>query len=186
MKRSLLAGALALLAVACQGTGQHINDHWNSSSIAPRAGRFFLGYDAAKDGDYRDFAWRRKQDINLTLRRHLLHHNPDNPNHPDVTQRRRPKNSILPDPVTFIHLEGLILGFAAMTSAGAAGATATFFPIPVDSLIGILEKGGRQEFMEGVSEFTGSSFGAVTATFAHKWIKPEAVGTLKMFHRLVD
>ncbi len=180
MKRSLLASALALLAVACQGTGQDINDHWNADSIAPRAGRFFLGYDSQKDGNYREFAWERKQDINLTLRRHLFHHNPDNPNHADVETRRRPKNSLLPDPVTFIHIEGLLMGFAAYTTGG------TFIPLPVDSIIGVFEEGGRDEFMEGIGEFGGSTIGAVTATFAHKIIEPSAGGAIKSFHRLVD
>ncbi|MDA1265048.1 MAG: hypothetical protein O2816_08215 [Planctomycetota bacterium] len=180
MKRSLLASALALVAVACQGSGQQINDHWNADSIAPRAGRFFLGYDAQKDGDYRDFAWERKQHINLTLRRHLFHHNPDNPNHPDVAARQRPLNSLLPDPVSFIHLEGLLIGFATWTGTGS------FIPIPVDSLIGVLAPGGRDEFMDGITDFAGGSIGAVTSTFAHKWVKPGIAGTVTMFHRLVD
>ena len=180
MKRSLLASALALLTVACQGSGQEINDHWNADSVAPRAGRFFLGYDAGRDGDYRDFAWERKQDINLTLRRHLFHHNPDNPNHPDLAPSRRPLNSLLPDPITFFHLEGLLIGFAAYTTGG------TFIPIPIDSLIGVFEEGGRDEFMDGVTDFAGDTIGAVSATFVHKWVKPEVNGTVMAFHRLTD
>lgn len=179
MKRSLLASALALLAVACQGSGQEINDHWNADSVSPRVARFFLGYDGERHSDYRDFAWERKQNINLTLRRHFLHHNPHNPNHSDVDPRRRPKNSILPDPVTFFHVEGILLGFAA--SAGG-----TFILLPVDSIIGVFEEGGRDEFMEGITESFGKTFGAVSATPAHNWIKPEAAGTVKRFHRLSE
>jgi len=180
MKRSLIASALALAAVACQGSGQQINDHWNAESISPRAARFFLGYDSSRDGNYRDFAWERKQEINLTLRRHLLNHNPDNPNHADVAQRQRPVNSLLPDPLTFIHLEGLLLGFAAYTAGGM------FVPLPVDSIIGILEEGGTDEFMSGVDEAAGGTIGAVTATFAHKWIKPGVNGIVMGFHRFID
>ncbi len=180
MQRSLLASVLALFTVACQGTGQQINDHWNADSIAPRMARFFLGYDSSRDGDWRDFTWENKQSINLTLRRHFFHHNPDNPNHPDLPLRRRPKNSLLPDPVTFIHVEGILLGFAAM------GAGGPFVPLPVGSLIGVFEEGGRDEFMEGISGVAGDTIGAVTATFVHKWIQPAVSGTVMGFHHLVD
>ncbi len=192
MKRSLLAtglaAGLALLTVGCQGTGRSLNDHWNTHSIAPRVSRYFLGYDAERDGDYRDFAWGRKQDINLTLRRHLFNHNPDNPNHPEVPERfaGRPRNSLLPDPISFIHLEGMILGTIPLATGGV------FIPLPIDSLIGVLEPGGRDEFMEGIEDFAGQTLGAVTSTFAHNWLapmpeeeeaEPEAVTS---FHRIAD
>ncbi|MFT7677423.1 MAG: hypothetical protein ACI8QC_001401 [Planctomycetota bacterium] len=152
MKRALLALALAASAASCQSTGQDINDHWNASSAAPRAARFFLGYDSEKDGEYRDFAWERKQSINLTLRRHFLHHNPDNPNHAEWSGRYagRPDNSFLPNPVSFIHLEGLLLGFAATGGGGS------FVVLPIDSILGVLEDGGGKEFYDGI----GNSFGA--------------------------
>jgi len=189
MKPSLVATVLALLAAAgCQSGGRHMNDHWNSSSIVPRATRFFLGYDAEKDGTYRDFAWERKQSINMTLRRHLLNHNPDNPYHLEVPSRfePRPVNSLLPNPINYIHLEGILLGFAA---TGAGGA---FFPLPIDSIMGSLEqaseggKSGREEFMEGIEYTAGQTIGTVTATFAHKWIEPSVGGVVTRVHRLID
>lgn len=180
MKRSFLACALALVSVAsvgCQSSGKHMNDHWNTESVGPRVGRFFLGYNAQKDGEYRDFAYARKQDINMTLRRHLMNHNPDNPNQADVIPTPRPYNSVLPDPVTFFHMEGLLIGFAAYASGG------TFAPIPVDSIIGILEPGGATEFMAGINQtFTGEDAGTVSSTSAHSWVT-ETDSEVMMFNR---
>ncbi len=147
MRVPLLALALALpMAVSCRSNGQTLNDHWSQRSVAPRVSRFFLGYDAERDGDYRDFQWKRKQDINLTIRRHLLNHNPDNPHQPPDEGRYqpRPPHSILPNPINYIHVEGLLLGFALM---GAGG----FFPLPIDSILGTLEPGGTEEFTDGIS-----------------------------------
>ena len=125
-----------------------MDDHWNDHSVAPRVARFFLGYDAEKDGDYRDFQYQRKQDINLTLRRHFLNHNPDNPHQPDVASRYKPRpvHSIVPNPVYYIHLEGLLLGFALMGAGGG------FIPLPIDSILGTLEPGGIEEFTQGISQ----------------------------------
>lgn len=160
MKRALLALALAASAASCQSTGQDINDHWNATSSAPRIARFFLGYDSGVDGDYREFAWQRKQDINLTLRRHFLNHNPDNPNHVEWTGRyaERPDNSPLPNPVSFIHLEGLLLGFAA---TGAGGG---FIVLPIDSILGVFEDGGADEFYNGIGDSFGAFFGPIIKT----------------------
>ena len=189
MKPSTLAPVLALLSlVGCQSGGQNRNDHWNDSSIGPRTSRVFLGYDAEKDGSYRDFAWERKQDINLTLRRHFLHHNPDNPYHEELPSRfePRPRNSLLPNPINYIHIEGLVLGLASLGAGGA------FVPLPIDSILGTFEEAteggqsGRQEFMEGVNETFGGSFGTVTSTFAHKWIRPAFAAPVTRVHRLID
>jgi len=174
MKRSLFAPVLALLLTAsCQSTGQDINNHWSAKSIAPRGARFFLGYNAEKDGEYRDFQWQRKQDINLTLRRYFMHNNPDNPYHEDVESRYepRPRHSIAPNPVEYIHLEGALLGFI---SYGAGGG---YIPLPIDSIIGTLEPGGMDEFVEGVEEAM-SPIAVVTASFVHGWVQPGMDGLL--------
>ena len=89
MKRSLVVSTLALTVLAsCTSTSRDINKHWEEESLVPRVGRFFLGYDSEKDGDYRDFSWRRRQAINKTMVRHFLNINPDNPNHADVPRLR--------------------------------------------------------------------------------------------------
>ncbi|MCP3919858.1 MAG: hypothetical protein GY711_30360 [bacterium] len=184
MKRPFLGSLIAALALSaatgCQNTGQDINDHWNAKSIPPRAGRFLLGYNAEKDGDYRDFAWARKQNINTTMRRHLLHHNPDNPNHREVPTRfqERPRNSLLPNPWNYIHWEGILLGVGTLAGSN-------FIPIPVDSLIGTIEEGGIDEFMDGVGEaFT--PVGIIVSSFANNWIDPPLEGSVTTFHSWVD
>lgn len=160
LSAQLVAGAALLsLGTGCQSAARDIDDHWNFASVPPRAARHILGYDAARDGSYRDFQWERKKDINLTLRRYLLNDNPENPfqeSDPSLYEGR-PVHSILPNPIRYIHLEGLLLGWA-LTGGGA-----TFFPLPVDSLIGSFEAGGGEEFTRGISaSLTGS--GVLTAS----------------------
>lgn len=159
------------LSVGCQSSPD-INDHWNASSTVPRITRAFLGYDSSRDGSYRDFAWERKASINLTLRRHLFNHNPDNPNHAVAsgTYDERPVNSLLPNPISFIHVEGLVLGLIPL----AAGAF--YFPLPVDSIVGIFEEGtvgnedGLDEFMGGIGDFFGNTVGVISGSFVQNWI----------------
>ncbi len=152
MNRLFLAATLALGSLSCHMTtsgydftaqGQQIDNHWNANSVAPRATRFFLGYDSQRDGTYRDFQHARKQSIELTLRRHLLNHNPDNPNHPEVASRyaARPNHSVFPNPLRYFHLESIIIGAALTPITGGV-----LIPIPIDSLIGTFEKGGVAEF----------------------------------------
>jgi hypothetical protein len=163
--RSLLHSALAgaaLLAIGtgCQAGAPYIDDHWNFKSVPPRMARHILGYDAGRDGEYRDFQWQRKKDINLTLRRHILNDNPENPfqEYDPSLYEGRPVHSILPNPVMYIHLEGLFVGWA-LTAVGSGA----FIPIPIDSLIGTFEPGGGEEFMRGIdASFSGE--GVLTAS----------------------
>ncbi|MFT4539225.1 MAG: hypothetical protein ACI835_001671 [Planctomycetota bacterium] len=176
MTRSLIASAAVLmLAASCTSPGQSSNNHWSNASTVPRATRFFLGYDSEKDGDYRDFAWKRKQDINLTLRRHFMHHNPDNPNHDDVKSRYepRPNHSILPNPVNYIHVEGVLLGFAV--GAGI---------FPLDSLFGTFHDGGFDEMVLGVQEFF-TPIGSLTSSIMHNTLEPAVGGTVNRLHKYV-
>lgn len=139
---------LALLASAAIGpscnslSGEKIDDHWTFDSVPPRAARALLGYDASRETSYKDFAWDRKKSISLTLRRYLFNHNPMNPNQPqqESLYAPRPVNSILPNPVNYIHVEGFLIGWAL---------TGVPIPIPVDSILGTLEPGGPEEFFEG-------------------------------------
>lgn len=176
MTRSLIASAAALLlACSCTSPGQSSNNHWSNASTVPRATRFFTGYDSEKDGEYRDFAWKRKQDINLTLRRHFLHHNPDNPNHEDVKSRYapRPNHSILPNFVEYIHLEGVLLGFAAGVGI-----------FPLDSILGTLQPGGFDEFVSGVQE-TFTPVGTLTSSVLHNSVEPLVGGSVNRLHKYV-
>ena len=145
MKLLQILGASALLgAIGCQSQAAHIHDHWSPYFIGPSMARAFLTYDAEKDGSYLDFQWRKKQDINLTIRRHLFNQNPDNPfeGEDPTVYEPRPPNSIVPRPLTYL------------------------FPLPIDSIIGSFEEGGLEEFMQGVNTTT-RPFGVLTASFLH-------------------
>ena len=175
------------LSVGCQSSPD-INDHWNASSTVPRITRTFLGYDSSRDGSYRDFAWERKASINLTLRRHLFNHNPDNPNHAVAsgTYDERPVNSLLPNPINFIHVEGMVLGLIPLAAGGI------YFPIPVDSIVGIFEdgsegsEGGLDEFMSGIEETFGNTLGVISGSFVQGWISPPLEGILVRASRLTS
>ena len=163
MRAHLLLGAATLLGFAsCQSQAAHEHDHWTGYSVGPSLSRAFLSYDPEKDGLYRDFAWRKKKDIEMTLRRHFFNHNPDNPFEPydPSVYDPRPPNSLLPAPYRYIHLEGLVLGAATLALSD------TFYPLPLDSIIGTFEDGGSEEFMQGVGEFT-RPLGQVTESFLH-------------------
>jgi|GEM_PF-1060335 len=142
------AAAAALLFSSCISHPSRANDHWNSASLAPRVARVMLGYDPDVDGaSYRDYQWQNKLAISKTLQRHFLNWNPDNPYQPDDPDyyAPRPVHSPLPNPLNYFHFESVIIGSILY------GATGTFIPIPIDSLIGTLEPGGEEEFVAGLT-----------------------------------
>lgn len=162
MKLLPILGATTLaLASACQSQGPYVNKHWSERSVGPSMARAFLSYNPEFDGSYRDFAWKKKQDIDLTVRRHLFNNNPDNPFQPDNPSSRgpRPINSPLPHPENYIHYEGLALGVASL-------GVGNFTPLPIDSIIGTFEPGGGREFEAGFDEFF-RPLGIVTTSFLY-------------------
>jgi hypothetical protein len=167
------AGAALLLGLAsCQSHAKHARDHWTGYSVGPRLSRAFLSYDPETDGQYRDFQWRKKKNIELTLRRHFFNHNPDNPFQPvdPKIYEPRPVHSPLPAPWRYIHVEGLVFGALAMAGGGV------FVPVPVDSLIGTADEGGSEEAWQGVGTFFRPA-GQATASFMHDAIGlPETKG----------
>src|SRR5689334_7202007 len=68
----LLAIGTYLGFAACRSQAAYEHDHWTGYSVGPSLSRNILGYSAEQDGDYKDFAWRRKKNIELTLRRHFF------------------------------------------------------------------------------------------------------------------
>jgi len=151
---ALLCGAL-LSGCASRGPAM---DHWNLGSVGARASKSFLGYRADLDGSYRERQWQDKRDISLTLRRHLLSNNPDNPFVADDPGRseQRPPHSILPDPLYYFHVEALIV---AGLTYGWLGVP---LPIPIGSLIASFEPGGGSEFVQGLGvPFSGSYGGTI-------------------------
>jgi len=142
-----LGGACVLFA--CQTSPIEERNAWNTDSTGPRFVYHALGYPGTQTGryeNYRDFQWQEKQAINLTLRRHVLNRNPENPFQPydEDYGRERPPHS-LADPVTYLHVSALATGFIVLAATGGAA----FVPIPIDSLFGTLERGGGEEFVDG-------------------------------------
>lgn len=154
---TVLALSAGLLASCASNPGRHDN-HWNIGGLGPRLAYHGLSYRPDLSVTYRDHQWQQKQDINLTLRRHFLNNNPENPFQPEDTSLSEPRapHSIVPDPIDYFHLESIVIGLAF--SAG----TGTFIPLPIGSLLGTLESGGAAEFWEGISQtFSGNFRGTI-------------------------
>jgi hypothetical protein len=157
--RTLLASLLlsTLLLAGCKtGLPATQGKHWTVDSLPERMVKRFTGYRPDLHGNFRDFQYRKKKHVNLTLRRHFLNNSPDNPfeaNDPALTQPR-PPHSIAPQwlPGTpyfpyYMHAEGLFIGLATL------GIWGTFVPLPIESLYATFYGGGG-EFWRG---FTGGS-----------------------------
>jgi hypothetical protein len=171
MKATLLLGGLVLiLSAGCttdkNPTGYH--DHWTAAQVGPSIARHALGYDQERDGDsYLDFQWRKKQDINLTLSRHLLNQNPENPFQPprESWPVRRDPHGIVPDFWNYIHVEGLVSGALIFAVSGG------FVPVPVDSLIATFDEGGADEMWQGINQVT-APLGVTFVAIVHEGLLP--------------
>lgn len=164
---------ITVLFSACNANPDtNATDHWNDAYIAPRFQRAALGYDAERDGRYVDYQYANKKSIYLTIKRHLLNQNPENPFQPEDKEfyEPRPLNSILPRPWEYINYEGLAWGAII---AGATGGI--FVPVPIDSIIGTMSDGGADEFAEGIRRtLSNDPRGATTAaSFLHESIGME-------------
>jgi hypothetical protein len=157
-------GALSLVSIAsitagaCATTPSVPESHWNIDSVPQSVVKHMTGYRGELDGNYRDFQWRKKKDINLTLRRHFLNNNPENPFEPPDPSRTelRAPYSVLPDPLLYFHVEALAVGAVTLAWTGA------FIPIPIDSVIATFSEGGWSEFGTGIKQtFTGEWEGRV-------------------------
>ncbi len=147
--------ASLVLAVSCQSAPSQESSHWNLNSVIPRASYNFLGYREDLSDSYRDQLWEDKQSINLTVKRHFMNVNPENPFQANwAYDGPRPPHSLLPNPWNYMHAESLVIGGVL------AAWTGTFLPIPVGSLIGTLLPGGFAEFGEGIGNTLSGSFRA--------------------------
>jgi hypothetical protein len=161
----LAAGALS----GCNANPDtNVHDHWNFRGIAPSFQRAALGYDAEKNGRYVDYQYENKKSIYLTLKRHGLNQNPENPfqEEDEAFYAPRPVSSILPRPWEYINFEGIAWGAII---AGATGGI--FVPVPIDSVIGTMSDGGGDEFKEGIRQTFSGGNSTTSASFLH-----EAVG----------
>jgi len=147
--RAVVCAAIVGLASSCSSTNPQTNNHWNVQWVPRSIVYNTTGYIPERDGTYREFQWREKRHINLTLRRHFLNSNPYNPRQPEVPKyfEQRPPHSILPDPFNYFHLTSVVAG-AVYSGASTSGA---FVPIPVDSIIATLQPGGFEEFWAGIA-----------------------------------
>ena len=92
--------------------------------------------------------------------------NPENPFQPEDKQfyEPRPPHSILPRPWYYFHYESLVVG------AIIYGASGSFIPIPIDSVLGTLSPGGGDEFQRGLDETFKPGTKTHSATFLHQAI----------------
>lgn len=163
----LALGLVAILGGCNANPETHTHDHWTLRGVAPRWTRATLGYDADKEGKYIDYQYRNKKSIYLTMKRHLLNENPENPFQVEDTDfyEPRPTHSILPRPWHYINFEGIVWGGIFAASGGV------FFPLPVDSVIGTGSEGGGKEFTEGIQRTFGKKDKQVTSgSYLHEAI----------------
>lgn len=71
--------ALPLFCASCKTGSSRANSHWNAQSIGPEIGWYFLGYEVDEDENYGDRLEKDGRHVGLTLQRHFLSVNPDNP-----------------------------------------------------------------------------------------------------------
>jgi len=162
----LALGLVCFLAGCNANPETNTHDHWTVRGVAPSFTRSALGYDAEKEGKYIDYQWRNKKSIYLTMKRHILNENPENPFQEidtDFYEPRQP-HSILPRPWEYINFEGVAWGGIILASGGA------FIPIPVDSVIGTMSEGGKDEFMEGIDRTFSGEKKATSASYLHEAI----------------
>jgi len=75
----LVGAASLLLASACQSSGPYLNKHWSAQYIGPSMASRFLDYNVGTDGSTSEFASKQWNSVCLTLDRHFMNHNPENP-----------------------------------------------------------------------------------------------------------
>ncbi len=141
---ALIALALPLFA-SCKSTGG--GQHWKVDSLAPRMVHHVMGYDVDRGESYTSFSKRNRQHINLTIRRHLLNENPNNPFVYDESWfpwiLDEQNLSPLPNPVFYFHLESLVTAAAFYGNGGPFA----IFPL---SVLALFEEEGRAEFLSGL------------------------------------
>ena len=85
MKPILPALAICVALTACQASGpdswqtKRSSSHWNAGSAGESTSLAFLGANSGTNEDIATHTRNNSGDIALTLRRHLLNDNPDNP-----------------------------------------------------------------------------------------------------------
>ncbi len=146
MKRTPLLFAVALLALfaSCHTADTRYN-HWRLEGLTPRVAYHFLRYDTNSGVPYRVHANQQRQDINMTIRRHVFNDNPLNPfQQKSAWQPPHKVFSPLPDPIHFFHLSSVAVGSAFL------GAGGPFFIFPIEVIPVMFEDGGWEEIWSGI------------------------------------
>jgi hypothetical protein len=78
MKTPLLL-ASAFLFGACASSSPDYASHWNAGHVGASAEHVFTGYDAELDGPRYTYSRKGAEGIALTIRRHFMNDNPENP-----------------------------------------------------------------------------------------------------------
>ena len=150
----LLLSGLSLGLGSCSSKPGPYSNHWNVDGLGDHFAYHGLSYRQDRNASYIDHQWQQKRSIDVTLRRHFLNSNPDNPFQPEDTSfdDPRPVHSILPDTLHYFHAESVAWGLVFLASSG------TFIPVPVGSILGTLDHGGGSEFVSGLLHpFGGAS-----------------------------
>ena len=89
MTRLTFGGLILLGLLSAQGctTPAYENNHWHINHVAPRMSYHFAGYRQSMYGDPRDYFRGEMDDVVLTLERHFLNYNPQNPLFPVPTPK---------------------------------------------------------------------------------------------------
>jgi len=86
MKRLTLLSLVLLAATSACTTPAYENNHWHFNSVGPRVTHQFLGYRQSRDGAYLTKLESDLGEASLTLRRHFMNDNPQNPLMPQVAR----------------------------------------------------------------------------------------------------
>ncbi len=166
--RFVLGAGLVLssLLASCRSGAGNPDSHWNIDSVDNRIVKQFTGYRGSIDGTYLEYQRQKKNDLNLTLKRHFLGVNPTNPFQTadsNLTSPNAPYGP-LPDPVYWFGAESVFIGAATLAWTG------TFLLLPLDSLFALGSEGGMGQF---ASTFAGNWTGKTptppkTSTFKVK------------------
>lgn len=146
--KSIRLFAVALLVASCQTHQPEImrTSHWNIQSLENRTSHHLLNYQPTRDGDYGDFRREENRALAMTLRRHLLNQNPENPfqDWGDSYATNAYPQDLFVNPFDILYLGAVAGGLAA----GAAG----FFVIEIDASIG-----GAQTILRETDDLLGTT-----------------------------
>lgn len=147
--RVLIGAATLVFFASCQTSDPRYN-HWNFSGLTPRIAYHLLSYDTEAGIPFYKHAMNQRSSINMTLRRHVLGDNPENPfRRQNAWIPNQGHFSPLPNPINFFHLSSVAFGSVVLGAGGG------FILFPIEVIPVMLEEGGPTELWAGVRETFG-------------------------------